>query len=229
MDRFYRYAAVGILALAIVVFGGIQIAAPSPAPIQTIVQAPATTSEDSVVLINVADGHGSGVHLGGGFIVTAAHVTDGSKPIKLKTSDGKEYEASFLWASKAYDIALIHTDGTIAGRSSLDCRTANVGDEIQASGNPLSLEFVSSFGRVAGNVREMGPWKQVFITDITTVMGVSGGPIFEPDGRVVGIAVGVATAPMKGAIEGTFTPSLTGFGMAVPSSAVCMLLGKGVV
>lgn len=227
--RFYRYFGVAVVALAILLVGGVYAMPSQPMYVtvtNTIIQAPPTTSEDSVVMVNLEGGHGSGVHLGNGIILTAAHVADGSKPIKLKTSDGKEMDAEFLWANKTYDIALLRTVGKIAGQSSLDCRTAKLGDEIQAAGNPLSIEFVSSFGRVAGNVREAGPWKQVFMTDITTVMGMSGGPVFAPDGRVVGVVVGGAVAPLQAAANGPFTPSLTGFGMAVPSSTVCMLMGR---
>jgi serine protease Do len=73
-------------------------------------------------------------------------------------------------------------------------------------------------------MRELGPWKEVLITDTTIVMGQSGGPIFEPDGRVIGIAVGVMPVPLPGPLGPT--PSLTGYGTVVPSSTICMLLGR---
>jgi S1-C subfamily serine protease len=227
--RYYRSVGIAVIATAIIVFGAIkvadtQLAAPAKIIQTTIVQAPSTTSEDSVVMVNVPGGHGSGVHIGGGFVISAAHVADDSKEVELKTSDGKTVKAEVLWINKAYDIALLRTSGDIPGRAPLDCRVPKLGDEIQAAGNPLNLEFVSSFGRIAGNARAADPWREVVITDITTVMGQSGGPLFGKDGRVVGIVVGVVPAPLKNG-DG-YVPSLTGFGTAVPASAVCALLGR---
>ncbi|WP_164903167.1 S1 family peptidase [Rhizobium leguminosarum] len=220
-----------VAATAAILFGSVYVFAGEPQVIQTtVIQVPPTTSEDSVVMVNLADGHGSGVHIGNGLVVTAAHVADGTKPIKIKSSDGAEADAEVLWANKAYDVALLSTKGKIPGSAEIDCRAPKLGDEIQAAGNPLNLEFVSSFGRIAGNVRKADPWREVVITDITTVMGVSGGPVFGKDGRVVGIAVGVVPAPLKiddGKGGTTYAPSLTGFGTAVPGSVICMLLGRG--
>jgi len=216
--RYYRYAAIIVLALGALLGGGIGYAMP-PTPSATT-----TVSEANVVKVSDKDGHGSGVNIGNGFVVTAGHVADGNKTVKLKTSDGRELDADVLWVNNTYDIALLRADG-LGGGSSLDCRTAKTGEQIQAAGNPMDLEFVSSFGRIAGDVREAGPWKEVLVTDITIVMGQSGGPVFEPDGRVIGITVGVATATLQGGIIGA-TPSLTGFGLVVPSSTVCRLMGR---
>ncbi|WP_065091518.1 S1C family serine protease [Rhizobium leucaenae] len=218
--RYYRYAAVFVLALTALLFSGITYVT---TPAQTA--APRTISEASVVKVTEKDGHGSGVNIGNGYVITAGHVADGNAKAKLKTSDGREMDADVLWVNKEYDIALLRAVGLPTVGSSLDCRTAKAGEEIQAAGNPMDLEFVSSFGRIAGDVRELGPWRQVLITDITIVMGQSGGPVFEADGRVVGITVGVASATLPGGIIGA-TPSLTGFGMVVPSSTVCMLMGR---
>lgn len=233
--RYYRYAAVLVLALVAVLFGAptvVAIATPKPQIINTtFVQSPPTASEDSLVKIVVADGLGSGVHIGHGNIITAAHVVSDAKTVKVKTFSGVEAEASVMWINKDYDIALIHTNGQMFGMSNLDCREPKLGEQIQAAGNPLGIEFVSSFGRVAGTARQMGNWKTVIITDITTVMGQSGGPVFAADGRVVGINVGVSVAPLKSgkdaAGEDAYVPSMTGFGFVVPANAVCMLLARG--
>lgn len=233
--RFYRYAAVIVLALAITVFGGVAIATPKPPLVtkvvtNTIVQAPTTTPSDSVVKIMTDDGLGSGVHIRNGNILTAAHVVGDSKKVKIKTIAGTEDEATVLWANKDFDIALIHTDGNVSGSSNIDCREPKLGEQIQAIGNPLGVEFISSFGRVAGEGRKTGPWERVVVTDITTVMGQSGGPIFANDGRIIGIDVGVMAAPLKSgkdaAGEDTYTPTMTGFGFVVPSSVVCQLLAR---
>jgi hypothetical protein len=57
-------------------------------------------------------------------------------------------------------------------------------------------------------------------------MGMSGGGVFDAAGNVLGINVGVAAAPMK--VGDGWVPSITGFGMVVPSADVCKLLGRAV-
>ncbi|MBB2818976.1 UNVERIFIED_ORG: serine protease Do [Rhizobium esperanzae] len=231
--RFYRFMGIAILAFAIVIVGGVAIAVPNTVQTtitNTIVQAPPTTSEDSAIKISVGDGLGSGVHIGGGNILTAAHVVGDQKTVKIKTLAGTEDDAIVLWANKDYDVALIHTDGNVAGSSELDCREPRFGEQLQAIGNPLGMEFIASFGRVAGTGRTTGPWKRVIVADMTTVMGQSGGGVFANDGRVVGINVGVTLAPLKSGKDAagadTYTPTMTGFGFVVPASVVCDLLAR---
>jgi len=193
---------------------------------------PSPIMATSVVKVQLTSGHGSGVHIGNGYIVTAAHVVaatltatdDAGKSVTLKTSDGKTRPVDVLWINAAYDLALLRTSADGLEASPLDCRTAIDGELIKASGNPTSLEFVSAYGHVTGAAREEGPWKTVLVTDMTVVMGMSGGPTFSEDGHVIGITVGVLSAMIPGGMLPQV--SLTGFGMMVPSSAVCLLLGR---
>lgn len=172
----------------------------------------------STVKIVMEQGHGSGVHIGNGYVITAAHVV-GDKAPTIKLDDGSEQDAEVMWTNKAHDIALLRTASTMSA-SSLDCRVAANGEHVTAEGNPTVLEFVSSAGRIAGAERTFGPWVRVLPVDMTIVMGMSGGPVFAADGRVVGISVGVLVAPVG------FAASLTGFGAVVPSAAVCELLAR---
>lgn len=184
----------------------------TPAP----VAAPLPSSTVKVVL---SLGHGSGVHIGNGYIVTAAHVAGDKQTVTLKLDNGKEQAATVLWVNKAHDIALLRTDATMSA-SHLSCRVAAVGEALTARGNPAAAEFIAASGRVAGSEREFGPWKRVLITDMTTIPGMSGGGVFDVEGDVVGITVGVLVVPLG------FAPSLTGFGTIVPSAAVCDLLAR---
>ncbi|MDI6027038.1 serine protease [Corticibacterium sp. UT-5YL-CI-8] len=173
----------------------------------------------STVKVILSPGHGSGVHIGNGYVVTAAHVAKDAQTVTLKMDNGKEQPATVLWVNKAYDIALLRNDATMSA-SHLDCRVATVGEALIARGNPAAAEFIAASGRVAGSEREFGPWKRVLITDMTTIPGMSGGGVFDAEGDVVGITVGVLVVPLG------FAPSITGFGTIVPSAAVCDLLAR---
>ncbi len=179
---------------------------------------PAT--ESATVKIQVNNGHGSGVHIGDGFIVTAAHVVGDAKEVQVKAKGGENRKADVLWVNKAYDIALLRTSSDGLGVAHLSCSAVKAGDPIVAYGNPLKIEFVAAYGKIAGEPRETGPWKSVYVTDITTVMGQSGGGTFADNGDLIGITVGVMAAPIG------FSGSLVGYGYVVPSTSVCELLGR---
>lgn len=181
--------------------------------------APTPATFEAVVKVVRPNGLGSGVSLPGGVILTAAHVVHGAQTVSLKMADGKTAPAEVMWVSPEYDIALLHTDAIIPA-AHLACNEAAVGTEVRAVGAPLGVEFISSYGRIAGKPRQIGPVKSVLVTDITTIMGNSGGPLFSPNGDVVGIVSMIMTVPRSAA------PVPTGFGFAVPTSVVCKLIGR---
>jgi S1-C subfamily serine protease len=100
-----------------------------------------------------------------------------------------------------------------------------VGEPILARGNPGSIEFIEVRGFVAGKMRKVGDaWLEGVITDISFTGGISGGPVYDAGGNVVGVAVGVMAAPTGSGRDGYGT----GVAVIVPASTVCMLLGREV-
>lgn len=171
------------------------------------------------VRLELASGSlGSGVYIGNNMIVTAAHVVGDAKSVKVKSDIGDIQDAQVLWRNTDYDIAAIWpANSRRFNEARLDCRVAAVGERISAAGNPLGAEFITMHGYVSGAARQAGDaWKEVLITDMTTLPGMSGGPVYSETGEVVGITVGTATTQN--------VP--VGLGMAVPSSVVCSLLGR---
>lgn len=212
MTRYARRMAYAFLitAFAVAAF----FAAPSVAAFTT------ADTESATVKVQLENGHGSGVHIGDGFIVTAAHVVGDTKEVQVKSKGGVLHKADVLWVNKARDIALLRTAPAGLGVAHLSCKLAKVGEPIVAYGNPLKVEFVAAYGKIAGEPRETTPWVSVYVTDITTVMGQSGGPVFGADGNLIGITVGVMAAQVG------FSGSLVGYGFVVPSAEVCGLLAR---
>lgn len=169
-----------------------------------------------------AKGHGSGFYIGDGLILTAAHVVDGAPgKVTVKFMDGSESPGVVLWQAGSRDVAMIKIDPVDYVKAApLKCAAPVKGELIYAEGNPLNMEFVTVWGTVAGNVREFGPWHSVFVTNIATVPGQSGGPVFNLAGEVVGITVGVMIYPTG------FSASLVGIGYAVPGDVICNLLAR---
>ncbi|MGX9443845.1 S1 family peptidase [Nitrobacteraceae bacterium UC4446_H13] len=184
---------------------------------------PAAPRASSTVIISNDEGHGSGVHIGHGFILTAAHVVEGQATMQITDDRGRVQTGAILWANKAYDVALVQVDhAETLATSRLDC-TARlaVGDEISAFGNPLNLKFIRTYGKVASDYAAREPWKSSFVASIAVAPGMSGGGVFDRQGDVVGLAVGLAA---RGSVLGGMAPFAISY--VVPSSAVCMLMAR---
>lgn len=182
-------------------------------------------TRSSVVKVMVGSGHGSGVYIGSGIVLTAAHVLAGAadSTVRIKTEGKNLLDGEVLWINKARDVGAIRVATTTGLKAAfLSCIDPQMGDQITARGNPGFAEFFTSWGHVSDAIKhEIGPWAQALIVDASISPGQSGGPVFDSAGRVVGLAVGVMLAPLS---QGA--TSLSGVGIIVPGSAVCELLGR---
>lgn len=199
-----------------------------PAALTTMIERTTLTvpvTADAALLIKRPNGLGSGVYIGRGRIVTAAHVVVGAKVVSLKSSDGRISSATVVAIDEKTDLAILQTDMRLLA-ADLSCTPVPVGTQIVAIGNPLGQEFVSAYGRIAGAARTVATSRLVYVTDMTTVMGQSGSGVWA-DGKVVGIVSAVMLAPLQvPGREGVYVPSLVGFGYVVPSTLVCEMIAK---
>lgn len=177
----------------------------------------------SSVRIELASSLGSGVYIGGGMIITAAHVIGDSSIVKLISDVGDIQEGEVLWVNKSYDIAAIRPANPKRFTSAnLACRDAIIGESITAEGNPNGLKFLIFRGIVSGKPQDFSPhWKSAYIIDVTISSGMSGGPSYDQFGEVIGINVGVVDPH-----SGQGRPATGGTGFSVPSMDVCRLLGR---
>lgn len=175
----------------------------------------------STVKVLVGEGHGSGVHTGNRYIVTAAHVVGQAATVKVKTSRGGESEADVLWVNKAHDIALLRAQSLPdVDVSRLACGNPSVGQAVSAVGNPGPLEFITAYGRVSSLLKHGNPWADFYIVSMAIAPGMSGGPVFNEQGQVIGLVVGVAMMSIG------WAGAPVGFGYVTPSSAVCRMLAR---
>ncbi|CAH1657390.1 Serine protease Do [Hyphomicrobiales bacterium] len=200
----------GAACAAVLVLFLVSAQAPAPSP-----------TAGSVVFLGDARGHGSGVHIGEGYILTAAHVVRDETTMDVTTDVGVTVKGIVLWSNKAYDVALMRAD-VQAKAAPLSCREASPGEDITIAGNPNDLKFIKTYGRVGGEAREYGPWKRVFVADATIIPGVSGGPTFDAKGNVIGVNVGVML------MQTGISASIARLGYVVPASVACMLMARHV-
>ena len=173
------------------------------------------------VKIVKTNGHGSATNIGNGYFITAAHVVGSDTIVDIKTSSGATSQAEVIWSSTKYDVALMRSDIEGVGVADLECRTPQRGESIRLSGNPINLEYIDTYGVVAGDAMfDIGPWSESIPINAAIAPGMSGGGAFDNDGDLIGVNVGVMM--MQVGMGG----GPVGLGYVVPSSVVCMLMGR---
>jgi serine protease Do len=190
----------------------------------TLPKKPAKPLASPFVMVSVGGGHGSGTHLGNGLILTAFHVTDKSKAFKIKTNDGRVFDGELLLESPVADVAIVYVkDYKDIGSAPLSCAPNYVGQPISMVGNPESVEFAKTWGRVSAlgitgyeDALE-GRWKELVTLDATAAHGVSGAGVVNDAGQVVGILVS--------GMESAFGPAYP-YTFMIPGKAICHALAR---
>ena len=147
-----------------------------------------------------------------GIVVTNNHVIDGADEINVILQDNTTIRAELLGTDPRTDIAVlrIRTDKPLTAVPWGDSDTAEVGDWVIAIGNPFGLGGSVTAGIVSARGRDIrqGLYDDFIQTDAAINRGNSGGPLFDMQGRVVGINTAIYS-PSGGSI---------GIGFAIPSN-----------
>ncbi len=137
------------------------------------------------------EGAGSGFIISAdGYLLTNAHVVDGSDDVTVKLTDRREFPAKVVGSDKRTDVALLKIEATglpiVRLGSSSDVR---VGEWVVAIGAPFGFENSVTAGIVSAKARSLSADTPVAFlqTDVAVNPGNSGGPLFNLNGEVVGI------------------------------------------
>ncbi len=153
-----------------------------------------------------------------GHIVTNYHVVEGSDFVRVKLTDGTEWEAEKLGEAPEFDIAVLKIDAPqsrlrplAVGRSD----NLEVGQKVYAIGNPFGLDQTLTTGIVSGLGREIDARsgdviRGVIQTDAAINPGNSGGPLLDSQGRLIGVNTAILSR----------SGSSAGIGFAVPVNTV---------
>lgn len=126
-----------------------------------------------------------------GYILTNNHVVDEANQIKIKLSDGKEYDAKVVGRDPKTDLALLKAEG-VSNLHALqlgDSDSLKVGTWVVAIGSPFGLEQTVTAGIVSAKGRAIGsgPYDNFIQTDASINPGNSGGPLLNIEGQVIGV------------------------------------------
>jgi serine protease Do len=172
---------------------------------------------------------GTGIMLtGDGYIVTNAHVVQGSRLVRVQLPateeeiqgknsvvkpSGKMLDAKIVGVDRETDVAVLKVDKTGLAHLDLgDSETLRPGQLVLAFGNPLGLQTSVSMGVVSSTARQIKPDDpMIYIqTDASINPGNSGGPLVDVNGIVMGMNTFILS--QSGGSEG--------IGFAIPSNIV---------
>ncbi|MBA4489643.1 Do family serine endopeptidase [Paracoccus sp. S1E-3] len=136
-----------------------------------------------------------------GYIVTNNHVIEGADSIEIEFRDGARRAAKVVGTDKQTDIALLKVEAKDLPYVGFgDSDSARVGDWVLALGNPLGQGFSASTGIVSARGRALtGTYDDFIQTDASINRGNSGGPLFNMDGKVIGVNTAILS-PNGGSI-----------------------------
>ena len=147
-----------------------------------------------------------------GTIVTNYHVVSKADSITVTMSDGTKLPAKMLGGDEKTDLAVlkVESDKALPFVTFGDASKVRVGQAVMAVGNPFGLGGTVTTGIVSARGRDIqsGPFDDYIQTDAAINRGNSGGPLFDMDGKVIGINTAIYS-PTGGNI---------GLGFAIPSS-----------
>ncbi len=153
-----------------------------------------------------------------GHIVTNEHVIQGASSITIKFDDQSVYRATVVGSDASTDLAVLKVNAPASLLHPLsfgDSSVVAVGDIVVAIGDPYQLDDTVTSGIVSAVGREITspnetPIENAIQTDAAINHGNSGGPLFNLEGKVIGV-----TAQIQSSGGGN-----EGIGFAIPSSTV---------
>ncbi len=157
----------------------------SPAVVNIVV-----TTEDGET---TSEGQGSGFVISpDGEIVTNYHVIDGGSRITVVFNNGVRFPATIVGTDEETDLALLKIRGNAPFRHVPWYKgdPIRIGDWVIAIGNPFGIGQSTSLGIISAIGRdrvESGAYVDYIQTDATINRGNSGGPLFNPQGDVIGV------------------------------------------
>ncbi len=156
-----------------------------------------------------------------GIVVTNNHVIQGAEDILVSVNGSTEYKASIIGTDPYMDLAVlkIESNEKFIPISFGDSDKARVGDWVIAIGNPFGFGGTVTSGIISSRNRDIGltRYDDFIQTDASINQGNSGGPLFDLEGKVIGINTAIIAPGSSGSI---------GIGFAIPANPASKVIDQ---
>ena len=137
--------------------------------------------------------HGSGFVVGDGkFVITNHHVIDGAKRVAVRNGTGKVSEATVVAISKDYDLAILELSNPYPKNFAIDSKEfviPKAGEDVISIGYPgIGLTFEQPTITQGIISKVFDDKVGIFLTTAAINSGNSGGPLFNLNGKLVGVS-----------------------------------------
>lgn len=128
-----------------------------------------------------------------GYLLTNNHVVEDADEITVSLGDRREYIAEVIGADERSDVALLKIKANDLPVLEIgESKNLKVGEWVVAIGSPFQLRFSVTSGIVSAKGRSIpngsdSTYVPFIQTDVAINPGNSGGPLFDLEGKVVGI------------------------------------------
>lgn len=128
-----------------------------------------------------------------GYLLTNNHVVEDADEITVSLGDRREYIAEVIGADERSDVALLKIEANDLPVLEIgESKNLKVGEWVVAIGSPFQLRFSVTSGIVSAKGRSIpngsdSTYVPFIQTDVAINPGNSGGPLFDLEGKVVGI------------------------------------------
>tara|TARA_Y100000590_G_C15715195_1_gene1011637 strand:+ start:394 stop:1818 length:1425 start_codon:yes stop_codon:yes gene_type:complete len=156
-----------------------------------------------------------------GIVVTNNHVIQGAEDIIVSVNGSTEYKAKVIGKDPYMDLAVleIQSDEKFLPVTFGNSDKARVGDWVIAIGNPFGFGGTVTSGIISSRNRDIGltRYDDFIQTDASINQGNSGGPLFNLEGKVIGINTAIIAPGSSGSI---------GIGFAIPSNPASKVIDQ---
>ena len=153
--------------------------------------------------------YGSGVVISGDRVLTARHVVAGAQRIVIETEDGQERVVSGVLVDRdGRDAAVVSVPGIGGTHNHIQIAGGEPerGDPVAITGHPEGGHLHIDYTTVTTYTARLplaANGTRVMIVDDGFAEGMSGGPVTDGDGRVVGVAIGIEVNSKVGIVTPT--------------------------
>ena len=150
-----------------------------------------------------------------GVILTNNHVVEKASTIRIKLSDGREFDGKLLGADPRTDVAVLRLVGKVSDLRPLpmaDSDKVRLGEQVLAIGSPFGMSQTVTMGIVSAKGRAdvgIADYEDFIQTDAAINPGNSGGALINLRGELIGLNTAILTHGSGGN---------QGVGFAIPSN-----------